>query len=438
MQAPCTDKTLPVSPDQVDPVDAGTAAGHDAPVSTAIMRPIQLIAPCLLALGSTLFGQINQDESKVPDYTLPDPLSGVTSADGWPARRAQLMDLLAGHVYGRMPPPLAPTVEIASSDPRALEGRATRSERVLTFTTASGKEVKIRVLLFVPNNRTAPSPLFLGLNFRGNHTISKDPAITPPAATKKKHARGSRANRWPVDRIIARGYALATAFYGDIDPDHHDDFANGVHPLFPMRDTGGRKPDAWGSIGAWAWGLSRIADHLIAAPEIDGDRVAVMGHSRLGKTALWAGACDERFKLVISNNSGCGGAALSRRRFGETVARINKVFPHWFCSRFDDYNHNEDALPVDQHTLIACIAPRACLVSSARKDRWADPRGEFLSVVAATPVYRLLGLTGMSTTMPASGVEPEGTLGYRIREGKHDVTKGDWGAFLAFADRVLR
>lgn len=397
--------------------------------------------------------EFNYDEAKVPRYTLPDPLvtlegQRVTDADTWwMKRRPELLSLFKEHVYGAMPPARKiARVETHEVELQGLGGKVIRKQLTLYF-SKDGSGLGIHVLIFAPKRtREMESfPAFIGYNFEGNHTVHEDKKIhmskiwdrgADAPRVPDESTRGSRAAQWQIEKVVARGYAIATVYYGDVDPDFYDQFQNGIHTFYPEYQNRG---DNWTSIGAWAWGLSRVLDYLETDDLIDANRVAVIGHSRLGKTSLWTGATDQRFAMVISNNSGCGGAALARRRFGETVAQINSNFPHWFCANHKNYNNNEDAMPVDHHQLIALIAPRPVYVASAQEDRWADPHGEFLSCVGADDVYRLLGTEGLPVQKwPAVNHPVQGRIAYHVRSGKHDVTEYDWQQYLGFADKHMR
>lgn len=376
---------------------------------------------------------------------LPDPLiagSGtrVTTAQQWrERRRGEILALFQEHVYGK--PPATPATldfEVLDEAACALGGGAVRRQ-VAIHVGASGRRLRIDLLLYLPAG-SGPFPVFTLLNFGGNHTVHIDPAIAVPEihpGSGSPQPRGQRADNYPIDRILERGYGIATAYCGDVYPDFYDGSIKGAHALFEESDPSAG--NAWGAVGAWAWGLSRMMDYLVDDSRIDGSRICLAGHSRLGKAALWAGAQDERFALVISNNSGCTGAALSRGKRGETVRAINDRFPHWFCANYKSYNDREDRLPVDQHMLLALIAPRPLYVTSASEDSWADPVAEFRSCRLAEPVYHLFGLQGLETVQPP----PEhplldGRIGYHLRTGPHGLHCYDWERFLDFADRRVR
>ena len=409
----------------------------------------------LIIFSVGLFGQgfiANYDESKMPSYTLPDPLifnNGlpVKNANEWKKRRTEIVDLFENEVYGKTPAgKVHLSSQVLSENKNALNGKAVRKEVQLKL-EKDGEVVLMNVLIFLPKSER-PVPLFLAYNFNGNHTVSKDPeiAITTswlkgdgPADTKSVSStepqRGTDASSWPIEEIIARGYGVATVYCGDADPDFDDGFKNVVHKLFKEVRNGSSR----GTIAGWAWGLSRVMDYLENEKAVNSKQVAVLGHSRLGKAALWAGVKDPRFAIVVSNESGCGGAALSKRIYGETVERINNSFPHWFCENFRKYNRKEEDLPVDQHELLALIAPRPLYACSAEEDRWADPKGEFLSCIGASPVYQLLGKEGFpGKGFPELNKPVTGTIGYHIRPGKHAITSYDWGCFMNFADGFFK
>ena len=413
-----------------------------------------LIVPTLMLENAlSQVPKANEDESLVVMSRLPDPLvradgSLISSPKDWPAQRSRWMQLIAGHEYGVAPSEKA-DLKWELVEEGLMNNDKTKRQQFVVHLKTDAASVDIDLVLFTPNQPGKAKGTFLGLNFQGNHTIdtssslripkswvSNDPKTGVTENRASEVARGAQERRWPIAEITERGYAVASAYYGDIDPDFDDGFKNGVHSLFPNHVASPDHRDRWGSIAAWAWGLSRLMDVLVQQPNVNAEHVAVIGHSRLGKTSLWAGATDPRFGIVIVNNSGCGGAALERRNFGETVARINTSFPHWFCPKFKDYNQNESAMPFDQHTIVACIAPRPVYIASATKDLWADPKGEYLSGWFASPVYKLLGYDGLpSETPPAPDTNVGDRVGYHNRTGPHDILSFDWQQYMTFADR---
>lgn len=373
--------------------------------------------------------EFNYYEEKVPAYTLPELLvtsSGkkVTTAQEWTkVRRPEILELFRENVFGRVPStPYTKSFKVVNEDKNAMQGAATLKQVDLTI-ESEGKSLVIHLILFVPNKVKKPVPAFLLIDNRG-------PENTDPE-------RKIKSEFWPAEEVIARGYAIAVFSNSDIDPDNFDDFKNGIHGLL---DRGVRKPDAWGSLAAWAWGASRCMDYFETDKDINKKKVAVVGHSRGGKTALWAGAEDQRFSLVIGNESGAGGAAIARRRFGETVERINSAFPHWFCTNYSKFGGNEDAMPVDMHMLLALTAPRALYIDCASDDLWGDPRGCYLSLYNALPVFRLFDKnTSVPVLMPPLNKQViGGKVGFHIRDGVHNMLLKDWNWFMDFADSVWK
>ena len=440
-----------------------------------IMKVLRAVLLILVAMtihdeSEAFQNNTNYDEAKIPTYQLPELLTcnnGTrveTKADWTDKRRGEILQLFKEHVYGAMPAAPAQNARSqfvvvkevtikAKIDPRGGgdDTVTVRMKEVKIFLGANklGQEKSgpvVNLLLFLPARSAVAStsyPIFLAYNFNGNHTVHESPEITKSDTwsrdgkklTPDDKTRGGASSRWPIGMIVEQGYAVGTMYYGDVDPDFDDGFKNGVHSLFPKLQD---RPDNWTSIGGWAWAAQRVMDYFENDSDIDQKRVALLGHSRLGKTALWAGATDERFALVISNNSGCGGAALARRQFGETVSRINQKFPHWFCAKHKDYGGNENEMPVDQHMLIALMAPRPVYIASAKEDRWADPHGEFLSAFHAEAAWNLFDEKGLGLTepkMPAIERPIGHRVGYHIRNGKHGVTDYDWKAFLNFFRR---
>jgi hypothetical protein len=368
---------------------------------------------------------INFEEAAVPPYTLPavlPPDANIRTPEAWRARRADILDLFRDDVYGWSPGrPERLEFERVLVDPTAMSGAATL-ERVTVISRQADRSHRFTFTLFLPNARQ-PAPVFLLLNNR--------------AASNVDPTRAQKSGFWPAEDLIARGYGIAALQNNDLAPDDKAHFTEGVIRLFEG-DRTSRSPHGWGALGAWAWGASRVMDYLETDPRVDASRVAVLGHSRGGKAALWAGAQDQRFALVISNESGEGGAALARRTFGETVKAINDVFPHWFDATYKTYNDRVKDLPVDQHMLLSLIAPRALYVASADEDLWSDPRGEFESLAASSPVFELYGDPAIAPDAMPPLEQPlvVGRRGYHIRRGEHNLTPYDWARFADFADHL--
>ncbi len=386
----------------------------------SLSLPAVVIAFAVLSLLPATAAELN----------LPDPLTlqngdKVTNAGTWQEkRRPEILELFRTNVYGRAPigRPEDLKFEITETASDTMDGKATRRQIKISY-RGRGGEGAIRLVVFVPNEARKPVPCLLLI-------CNRPPSNIDPT-------RAEKSPFWPAEQMIARGYAAAAFYNADVAPDTKDAWTKGAHAIF---DTPPRAADAWGTIAAWAWGASRCLDYLVTDRDIDGKRVAVVGHSRGGKTALWAGAEDPRFAMVVSNDSGSTGAALARGKGGEHIRDINKGFPHWFCDNYKRYDEREAELPVDQHMLAALIAPRLLYIASASEDSWADPRHEFLSAVHATPVYRLLGLPGLTTVEMPAPDSPlhEGSIGYHVRTGKHNLTEYDWKCYMDFADKHLR
>ena len=383
-------------------------------------------------------------ELEVPKYILPKILLSkngikINTIEKWEnIRRNEILSYFENQIYGRAPlKEILPIFEIVENNSITLNGDAIRKQYKLSF-KKNGKILSLILLMYIPNKKEK-SPAFLAYNFGGNYTISNDTCIyVEKKNTARIIKRGENILRWPINKIIKSGYALITLNYNDIDPDKNN-FSDGIHSLFYENGTLKPKDNEWGSIAAWSWGLSRVLDFLENESLIDTRKIVLLGHSRLGKTALWAGAKDERFSIVISNNSGCGGAALSRRRFGEKVSDINTNYPHWFAKNFHKYNDKESLLEVDQHMLISLIAPRPVYVASASQDSWADPKGEFLSAKFAKDVYKLYGYHERGLNLfPKVNKPIRGRIGYHVRKGKHDITLFDWEEYIKFSDFHLK
>ena len=389
-----------------------------------------------------------------PQAGLPDPLvmldgRRVSSPAEWfKDRRPELKRLFQHYMYGSIPPkPVHVSIVRRGEYADFLDGKATL--KMLTLETGPSNAPKIDLMLVIPNARKEPAPVFLAMNFCGNHALTTDARVPLARSwlgtfckgcannTATEASRGSQSGDWPLAEIVRRGYALASFYSGDVDPDRQQ-VSQGIYAWLAGGDPAKNNPTNRGTIAAWAWGFQRCVDYLVSDSDIDSKRIAALGHSRNGKTALLAAAFDERIAVAFPHQSGCGGSAPSRGRIGESVKAINDRFPHWFNSKFKEFNESPDRLPFDQNSLVALCAPRAVLFSAAEEDQWANPAGQFEVLRAADPVYRFLGVEGLAATnMPATGQLVSSRLGYYLRKGKHSMGPEDWRIFLDFADAQL-
>jgi hypothetical protein len=395
---------------------------------------------------------VNYDESRVGTYSLPDPLTlnnGAQARDAktWiQKRRPEIVRLFEENQFGRSPGrPAGMSFDVFDKGAAALDGKALRKQVTVYFSRDKAGP-KMDLLIYLPAGARKPVPLLLNLSFSANMSVVDDPGVKPGEVWNREKkrvpaTRGSNLGRLNVAPFLAQGIGVATVYYGDIDPDFQGGIPYGARSPYLKSGQTEPAPDEWGAIAAWAWGLSRAMDYLETDKEVDAKRVAILGVSRLGKTVLWAGARDERFAMVIASCSGEGGAALSRRNYGETIKHLTEPtrYPYQFCANYRKYADQVDRFPVDAHMLIALIAPRPVLLQTGDTDVWSDPKGEFLAAVAAGPVYRLLGKPGLDTDqMPQAGHPILHTLGYAMHAGGHGTIPSDWDLFLKFMQMHLQ
>ena len=391
---------------------------------------------------------VNYDEAATGDgtYTLPDPLvmlngERVTSPEMWfNHRRPELIRLFEDNQYGRTPGrPAGMSFDVFERAGAAFDGKAIRRQ-VTVYFSPDRSGPKMDMLMYLPANATGPVPLLLNLSFSANAATVADSAVKLGEVwgpnRQRVPARRATVTRTPIQSFLDAGIGFATIYYGDIDPDFLNGVGLGVRALFLKPGQTEPAPGEWGTISAWSWGLSRALDYLQTDPQVDAERVALTGASRLGKTVLWAGARDPRFAMVIASVSGEGGAALSRRNYGETIGHLTAPtrYPYQFARNYGKYAApNTASFPVDAHALVALIAPRPLLLQTGDQDYWSDPKGEFLAAVASAPVWELLGESSLrTTTLPAPGQPVLNTLGYFMHAGGHGVLAADWPVYLRF------
>jgi hypothetical protein len=387
---------------------------------------------------------VNYDEAKVGTYSLPNPLilangKPVRDAKTWmQKRRPEIVRFFEENQFGRSPErPAGMSFDVFDKGTPAFDGKAIRRQITIYFSPKKDRP-KMDLLLYLPANVTKPVPLLLNVSFTAN---SKPGEIWNRDKKRVPAPRDGRFGGLKVLPFLEAGFGVATFYYGDVDPDFLGGVPHGVRALYLKPGQTEPTPNEWGAIAAWAWGASRALDYLETDKGVDAKRVAITGISRLGKTVMWAGAHDPRFAMVIASCSGEGGAALSRRHYGETIKHLTEAtrYPYQFAANYGKYGDRVNEFPVDAHLLVSLIAPRPVLLQTGDTDIWSDPKGEFLAALAAEPVFKLLGKQGLGTDqVPAAGQPIFHTLGYVMHAGGHGTIPSDWDLFLKFMQMHLQ
>ena len=428
------------------PTPAAPPAPPAAQSPTAPPTPIAPRTP--QAPPSVVAGiPVNYDEAKVGVYTLVDPLvmsngKPVKDAKTWFAkRRPEIEAIFETQQYGRDPGrPVDESFDVTDKGTLALDGKAIRKQITISFSNDPAWP-RIHLLIYLPAGARKPVPMFFTINFGAIQNAVDDPGVTPievwdpKTNTRMMPPAGRGFGRINVLPLLDAGFGVATYYYGDVDPDYLNGFSNGIRARYLKPGQTERGPEDWGSIAAWAWGMSRVQDYFETDPAIDAKRVAIHGVSRLGKTVMWAGAHDQRFAAVIASCSGEGGAALSHRDYGETIAHLTAPtrYPYQFAANYAHWAGFPDKAPMDSNLLIALVAPRPLLLQTGSSDNWSDPKGEFLAEVAAGPVYKLLGKDPLDTDVwPAAKVPILHDLAYYMHEGGHGMVPTDWDIYIEF------
>jgi hypothetical protein len=390
---------------------------------------------------------VNYDESKVGTYTLPDALTlnnGKPVRDAktwWTKRRPEIVSLFENEQFGKAPGrPAGEAFEATDKGTSVFDGKAIRKQITISLSKEPGWP-QIHLLMYLPAAAKKPVPLLLSINFGAVQAAVDDPGITPqmvwnPKTNEKMLPPAGRGfGRLNATALLDAGFGIATFYYGDVDPDYADGFKNGIRAKYLKPGQTERSPEDWGTIAAWAWGMSRVEDYFETDKDVDAKRVAIHGVSRLGKTVLWTGAHDQRFAAVIASCSGEGGAALSHRNYGETIAHLTAPtrYPYQFAKNYAKWAGFPDRAPMDANLLIALVAPRPLLLQTGDTDKWSDPKGEFLAAVAAGPVYKLLGKQDLGTDIWPKAKEPLlHDLSYYMHDGGHGMVPSDWDIYVEF------